>query len=473
MAGDGAGKIKMKVFMCSSEMVPFAKTGGLADALGALALALEKYDIEIRIALPKYKIVAGCNSQVASFSSDIDVAKIGRNIQVYLVKNDAYFNRDGLYGDKTEDYPDNLERFSFYCRRSLDLLKEINFKPDIIHCHDWQAGLIPLYLKTIYHKDSFYKGIKTLFTIHNLGFQGVFDKDEFPKLGLGWSLFNIDALEFYHKVNILKGAIIYSDLLNTVSPAYAREIQTKEFGCGLEGVLQARKEGLSGILNGLDYELWNPQKDPYLDKAYSMNTIEDKYVNKRMLQVECGLSLGKALPLFGMVSRLTHQKGLDLIAESLEDLLSCLKMQIIVLGVGDVRYRNLLEGLAKNYPGNVSAQIKFDERLAHKIYAGCDIFLMPSRFEPCGLGQMIALRYGAIPLVFKTGGLADTISEENGFIFNSYTKEDFIAAVNLAVSTYMNKRKWAELIKKAFTCNFSWEKSAGEYIRLYNALLNN
>ena len=460
----------MKLFICASEMVPFAKTGGLADALGALVLVLEKYDIEIRIVLPKYKTVHSSQFTVHSVSSDIEVTKIGNNIQVYLVKNDAYFNRDGLYGDKTEDYPDNLERFSFYCRRSLDLLKEINFKPDIIHCHDWQAGLIPLYLKTIYHKDSFYQGIKTLLTIHNLAYQGVFDKDEFPKLGLDWSLFNIDALEFYHKVNILKGAIIYSDLLNTVSPAYAREIQTKEFGCGLEGVLGRRKEGLSGILNGLDYELWNPQKDHYLDKTYSMNTIEDKYVNKRMLQVECGLSLGKALPLFGMVSRLTHQKGLDLIAESLEDLLSCLKMQIIVLGVGDVRYRNLLEGLAKNYPGNVSAQIKFDERLAHKIYAGCDIFLMPSRFEPCGLGQMIALRYGAIPLVFKTGGLADTISEENGFIFNSYTKEDFIAAVNLAVSTYMNKRKWAELIKKAFRYNFSWDKSAKEYIRLYKKL---
>ena len=474
----------MKVFICASEIVPFAKTGGLADVAGALPLVLEKHGIEVRIALPKYKIVkpqchqpAGSglasdsqSQKAASVKDDIEVSKIGKNVRVYLIKNAQYFDRDGLYGDKAGDYADNLERFSFYCRRSLDLLKEINFKPDIIHCHDWQTALIPVYLKTLYRKDNFYKDIKTLLTIHNLSFQGVFAKDEFPKLGLDWPLFNIDGLEFYHKVNILKGGVIFSDLLNTVSPTYAGEIQTKESGCGLEGVLSKRKKGLSGILNGLDYGLWDPEKDTHIYKPYSASALRDKYVNKKMLQEECRLSVQEEIPLFGMVSRLSQQKGLDLIAQSMEDLLGHCKMQIIVLGVGDARYHQLLSGLAQKYPANVSAQIKFDEGLAHKIYAGADIFLMPSRFEPCGLGQMIALRYGTLPLVFKTGGLADTVSQVNGFVFKEYTREAFVRTVESAISAYRSKRKWMALVKKAFTYNFSWEKSAGEYIRLYKKL---
>ena len=462
----------MKVFMCASEIVPFAKTGGLADVAGALPLVLEKHGVEVRLAMPRYKIAAGHRSEVLGFSSDIDLAALGKNIQVYLIKNDKYFDRDGLYGDKAGDYTDNLERFSFYCRRSLDLLKEINFKPDILHCHDWQTALIPVYLKTLYQKDDFYKDIKTLLTIHNLSFQGVFNKDEFPKLGLDRQLFNIDGLEFYHKVNILKGGVIFSDLLNTVSPTYAGEIKTQESGCGLEGVLHKRKKDLSGILNGLDYELWDPQKDTYIYKPYSASTSIDKYVNKKMLKEECRLSVQEDIPLFGMVSRLSHQKGLDLIAQSMEDLLRHCKMQIIVLGVGDAKYHNLLFELAQKYPANLSAQIKFDEALAHKIYAGADIFLMPSRFEPCGLGQMIALRYGTPPLVFKTGGLADTVSKENGFVFKKYTKEAFVKTVESAIAAYRSKRKWMELVKKAFSYNFSWENSAGEYIKLYQKLLN-
>ena len=458
--------------MCASEIVPFAKTGGLADVAGALPLVLEKHGVEVRLAMPRYKIAAGHRSEVLGFSSDIDLAALGKNIQVYLIKNDKYFDRDGLYGDKAGDYTDNLERFSFYCRRSLDLLKEINFKPDILHCHDWQTALIPVYLKTLYQKDDFYKDIKTLLTIHNLSFQGVFNKDEFPKLGLDRQLFNIDGLEFYHKVNILKGGVIFSDLLNTVSPTYAGEIKTQESGCGLEGVLHKRKKDLSGILNGLDYELWDPQKDTYIYKPYSASTSIDKYVNKKMLQEECRLSVQEDIPLFGMVSRLSHQKGLDLIAQSMEDLLRHCKMQIIVLGVGDAKYHNLLFELAQKYPANLSAQIKFDEALAHKIYAGADIFLMPSRFEPCGLGQMIALRYGTPPLVFKTGGLADTVSKENGFVFKKYTKEAFVKTVESAIAAYRSKRKWMELVKKAFSYNFSWENSAGEYIKLYQKLLN-
>ncbi|TAN62889.1 glycogen synthase GlgA, partial [bacterium] len=462
---------------CASEIAPFVKTGGLADVAGALPLELEKSGVEVKMVMPKYKAVSSLQSPVSSLQSsvsslkdDVDVTKIGKNIQVYLIKNDKYFNREGLYGDSHGDYPDNLQRFSFYCRRALELLKEINFKPDIIHCHDWQAGLIPVYLKSVYQKNGFYKHIKTLLTIHNLAYQGLFAKNEYPLLGLDWSLFNIEGLEFYGKINILKGAVVFSDLLNTVSPAYAREIQTEEFGCGLEGVLKKRHKNLSGILNGLDYEFWNPQKDGYIYKQYTAGNPRDKYYNKQMLAKELGLRLSEEVPLFGMVGRLTEQKGLGLIAESMEDLVKLGDIRIVILGVGDKRSRAILEDMAKKFPRSISAHIKFDESLAHKIYAASDVFLMPSRYEPCGLGQMIALAYGAIPLVYKTGGLADTVNRDNGFVFEHYSGKDLVRAVKDTLALYQDKKRWLFLARKAFSCNFSWEGSAGKYVKLYEKL---
>lgn len=462
----------MKILMCASEAVPFAKTGGLADVVGALPLALEKQGIEVRVILPKYKSVNIGNLSVSSVASDIETVKIGKGIEVYLIKNDKYFNRNGLYGEpKIGDYPDNLDRFSFYSRRTLDLLKEINFKPDIAHCHDWQAALIPVYLKNLYNKkDSFYKNIKTLFTIHNLAYQGLFGKEEYEKLGLDWSLFDINGLEFYGKVNVLKGGIIFSDLINTVSSAYAKEIQAKEFGCGLEGVLGNRQKDIYGIINGLDYQVWDPAKDKYIYRMFSADTLENKYINKKMLQKECGLTVDEDIPLFGIVGRLAEQKGMDLIAQSMKDLIKHSHIQIVVLGTGDLRYHHLLEETAKKHPHNLCAHIKFDDFLAHKIYAASDIFLMPSRYEPCGLGQMIALKYGTIPLVFKTGGLADTINNENGFVFDSYTEEAFVEMVKKALDSYRDKKKWLALVKKAFTYNFSWDESAKKYIQLYEKL---
>lgn len=461
----------MKILMCASEAVPFAKTGGLADVVGALPLALEKQGIEVRVIIPKYRTVYSSQFTVQSIANDIEAAKLGKNIQVYFIKNDNYFNRSGLYGEKTGDYPDNLDRFSFYSRRTLDLLKEINFRPDILHCHDWQAALIPVYLKNIYNKkDSFYKNIKTLFTIHNLAYQGLFGKEEYEKLGLDWSLFDINGLEFYGKVNVLKGGIIFSDLINTVSSAYAKEIQAKEFGCGLEGVLGNRQKDIYGIINGLDYQVWDPAKDKYIYKMFSVDAIENKYINKKMLQKECNLTPDENIPLFGIVGRLAEQKGMDLIAQSMKDLIKHSHIQIVVLGTGDLKYHHLLEETAKKHPHNLSAHIKFDDSLAHKIYAASDIFLMPSRYEPCGLGQMIALKYGTIPLVFKTGGLADTINNENGFVFDSYTKEAFVETVKKALDSYRDKKKWLALVKKAFTYNFSWDESAKKYIQLYEKL---
>ena len=469
MAGNGTGK--MRVLICASEMVPFAKTGGLADVAGALPLALEKLGLEVRVVIPKYKSVSRFPFPVSRVKDDIEVAKVGRNTQVYLIKNDKYFGRDGLYGEGAGDYPDNLERFSFYCRRALDLLKEINFQPDIIHCHDWQAALVAVYLKNIYGKDDFYKNIKTLLTIHNLAYQGLFAKEEYPKLGLDWSLFGIEGLEFYDKVNILKGGMCFSDLLNTVSPTYAQEIQGKKFGCGLEGVLRKRKKELFGIINGLDYEFWDPAKDKYIYKMYLSGKLEDKYVNKKRLQEECRLAIEESVPLFGIVCRLVEGKGLDLIAQGLDCLIKHSSFQLVVLGAGDIKYRNMLEGMQRKYPHNLSVHIKFDDSLAHKIYAGSDIFLMPSRYEPCGLGQMISLKYATIPLVFKTGGLADTVSQENGFVFDAYTVKDFVETFKGAIAAYKNKDGWLKLVRKAVTYDFSWERSAKKYIELYEKLI--
>lgn len=459
----------MKVLMCSPEVVPFVKTGGLADVLGALPLQLASQGVEVAVVLPKYKAIEKQKS-LRKISDLFYCTFIGKNIRAYFIANDAYFNRSGLYGDESGDYKDNLARFAFYCRQALDLIKKVDFKPDVIHCHEWQSGLIPVYLKTKLKQDIFYKQIKTLFTIHNLAYQGIFSKDEFSKLFLDKKLFSVEGLEFYGKLNLLKGAIVFSDYLNTVSPTYAKEILTPEFGCGLDGVLLEKKGRLSGILNGLDYNLWDPRHDKYLFKAYSSKKISDKYINKERLCKELGFTHADR-PLFGVVSRLADQKGFDLIAESVEELLA-LGIQLVVLGIGEEKYHRLLKKMQHKYPKFISAYIKFDDILAHRIYAAADVFLMPSRYEPCGLGQMISLRYGTIPLVFKTGGLADTVDKDNGFVFSQYNKDSFLSAVRSAMALYENKRKWLVLVKHAFSYNFSWEESARKYIELYKKCIS-
>lgn len=456
----------MKILIAASEVVPFAKTGGLADVAGALPLALEELNQDVIIAMPRYKAVAGSKFAMQRLKEDISSSTIGKNIRVYFIENDSYFNREGLYGNKNGDHKDNLDRFSFFCKRTLQLLKEINFKADIIHVHDWQAALIPVYLKTVYTNDAFYEKIKTILTIHNIGYQGIFSKEEFPKLGLDWSLFALDGLEFYNKVNILKGGIEFSDLINTVSPMYSKEIQTKEFGFGLEGVLNRRKSSLFGILNGLDYSIWNPETDKFIAKNYSLDSLPDKYKNKQDLLKLCKLPQKKEVPLFGIVSRLAEQKGFDILVMAMEKICK-LNLQLVILGTGDLKYHNLLEGMAKKYPKVISLHLKFDDALAHKIYAGSDIFLMPSKYEPCGLGQMISLRYGTIPLVFKTGGLADTVTKDNGFVFDVYNKEELLKAVKKAIAAFAKKEKWEKLMLKALQHNFSWKESAKKYLDLY------
>lgn len=444
----------MKVVMCASEVVPFAKTGGLADVAGALPIALEEEGAEIIIIMPRYKAIKEKQ------------ATVGKNIKVYFIDCEEYFGRDNLYGDKDGDYKDNLERFSYYCRQALELLKKINFKPDIIHVHDWQASLIPVYLKTLYAKDDFFKGTKTVLTIHNIGYQGLFPKEDFPKSGLDWSLFDVDGLEFYGRVNILKGGLIFADIINTVSPTYSKEIQTGEFGFGLEGVLNDRKGSVFGILNGIDCKIWNPETDKFIASNFSAKDFSGKAKDKEDLQKYCKLPLKKDIPLFGIVSRLAEQKGFDILAEGI-DAICQLGIQLVILGTGDAKYHQIMEGMVKKYPKVIALFLRFDDPLAHKIYAGSDIFLMPSRYEPCGLGQLISLRYGTIPLVFKTGGLADTVNKDNGFVFTKYSKEGLIAKIKEAVKVFSDSKKWNKLVNSAINCNFSWEKQAEKYLQLY------
>lgn len=455
----------MRIVFCASEVVPFAKTGGLADVAGALPLALEQEGQEIVIIMPYYKEVKkslNVNKSKEGFPS----AVIGKNIKVYFIENDLYFDRQGLYGDAKSDYKDNLERFSYYCKRSLDLLKEINFVPDIIHIHDWQASLIPVYLKTLLAKDAFFKGTKTVLTIHNLGYQGLFPKEEFSITGLDKSLFNMEALEFHGKINLLKGGIVFSDYITTVSPTYSREIQSDELGFGLEGVLHKKAKRLAGILNGLDYSIWDPENDPKIPAKYSVSNIIGKSKCKGALQELCGFSKRADCILFGIVSRLAEQKGFDLLT-GIMDKICKTDMQLVILGTGDERYHKIFKSAAAKYKGKLALYLKFDDTLAHKIYAGADAFLMPSRYEPCGLGQIISLRYGTLPLVYKTGGLADTVTAKCGFVFEEYTEDSLFKCITQATSLFTDKKKWLDLMRNAFACDFSWEKSAQEYVKLY------
>ncbi len=456
----------LKVLMVSSEVVPFSKTGGLADVVGSLPLAIDKLGVDIRVVTPRYKSVKIYGNE----------ARLDDDVPVYFIEDEGYFMRDNLYGDKAGDYPDNLERFAFFSKKVLEILKDLDFKPDIIHCNDWQTALIPAYLKTILKDDPFYAGIKTVFTIHNIGYQGLFPKEEFPETGLGWDLFSIDGLEFYGKVNILKGGLVFSDIITTVSPTYAREIQTKEFGYGLDGVLAQRKDLIFGIVNGVDYDEWNPSRDKELQYHFSPTKIDGKDKEKIALQREGGLKEDVNAPLIGIISRLADQKGLDIISQIIEPLLD-MKVQLILLGTGDEKYHILFERMKRKHPKKASIHLKFDAVLAKKIYAGSDMFLMPSRYEPCGLGQLISLRYGTIPIVRKTGGLADTIieynpktGEGNGFVFERYDADELFGTIRRAVDLYKDKGTWRKLVLKAMKCDFSWEGSAKKYIELYKKI---
>ncbi len=446
-------------------MAPFAKTGGLADVAGSLPQALGKLGIQTLVVMPKYRGIELTDTEIAP------------NVHIHFVENEAFFNRSGLYGNGDSDYEDNLDRFSFFSQECLRLAKRVNFQPDIVHAHDWHTALVPVLLKTKFASDDFFKKSRSLLTIHNLAYQGQFPAAEYKKLGLPAALFSMDGFEFYGGVNVLKAGLLHADRLNAVSPTYAEEIRTAEYGCGLEGVLERRKKSLSGILNGLDTDIWDPAKDTRIVSHFSAAALEGKKRCKAELQKKYGFEVDPAVPVLAVVSRLAHQKGLDLLAQASAELLKE-KVQLIVLGDGDPEYRRKFEKLGQKYTANAKILIGFRAPEAHGIYAGADFFLMPSRFEPCGLGQLIAMRYGAVPVVRATGGLKDTVIDAdrdavkgNGFVFEQPIAADFMSTLRRALKAYGEQGRFAGIVQTGMKADFSWDESAKKYEILYKEAL--
>jgi starch synthase len=466
----------MKVAFCASEVFPFAKTGGLGDVCGSLPLALEKVGVEISIFMPGYRSIGQAGYAIHQVNERVSRATLGSGINVYFIEHKGYFDRSGFYGDGAKDYPDNLDRFSFLCDQILALFKQLDFQPDIVHCHEWQTALIPVYIKEKYRNDQFYSKLKSLLTIHNLAFQGMFPEGEYNKLGLDRRLFGPHGFQFHGQVNLLKAGIIYSDIVTTVSPQYAKEIRTAQFGCGLDEVLRGRKGRVEGILNGIDDKIWNPQTDGFIAQKYSQDNFKEaKSINKTQLQKELHLEVNEDIPLFGFVGRLSKQKGMDLILEAMEGLIN-MNVQMVFLGKGEDRYQNQLSRLAARYSEKISASFDFNEPLGHRIYAGSDFFLMPSEYEPCGLSQMISLTYGTIPIVSHTGGLVDTVKpfnfinrDGNGFVFNQHTPAALMDEIKKTLNVYQHKDQFDRLRVNTFCSEFSWDKSAQKYQEIYRS----
>ncbi len=471
---------QMKVLLCASEVVPFAKTGGLADVAGALPKALAALGHEVRVAMPRYGSIDGKKfglKAIGSVKAPLDGKSVTMGVEAseaipgvttYLFDSPEHFRRKGLYGEA-----DDAERFGLFCRAVIEFLRRSEWKPEVIHVNDWQTSLIPVYLKANYAKDKAVGRIATLLTVHNLAYQGICDRGILEALGMDRSLFTVEGLEFWGQVSLLKGGLVYADLLSTVSPRYAREIQTAQFGERLEGVLQKRAADLFGVLNGLDYEEWNPATDELIAARYEASDTSGKGACKEALQERLGLPRRPEVPVFGLVSRLAGQKGLDLLAEVFPSLLQ-LDVQFALLGTGEPYYHQLLSELARQNPEKMGLVLGFDNELAHQIYAGSDMFLMPSHYEPCGLGQMISLRYGTIPVVRETGGLADTVSEYNaetgegnGFLAKEGSSVAVFGAIARGLLTMQRAKQWAQLMRNAMACDFSWGRSAQEYVRLY------
>lgn len=476
----------MRVLVVSSEAAPFAKTGGLADVTGALPKALNHAGVDVALVIPKYKAVDEAKFKLKETGITIKVpiaggikkagilrGEIEGNIPVYFIKKDKYYDRDNLYGTEDGDYPDNAERFIFFSRAVLELCKAIDFKADVIHCNDWQTALIPVYMKTVYRDDLFFSETSTVLTVHNVGYQGLFWHFDMYLTGLGWELFTPEGIEFHGKINFLKGGLLFADVITTVSKGYCREIQTEEFGYGLEGVLARRKKDLYGIVNGIDYDEWDPAKDSYITANYSPDDIKGKALCKAALQQIYSLPVRREIPLIAMISRLAGQKGFDLIEGAVDSLME-MDLQMVFLGTGDRKYQELLEEIGSRYPKKAGVKIAYDTSLSHRIEAGADMFLMPSRYEPCGLNQLYSLKYGTIPVVRATGGLDDTIKNfsqktgnGNGFKFREYSSEALLRTVNKAVGLYKDKRTWKKIMQNAMGSVFSWEYSAQEYLKVY------
>jgi starch synthase len=476
----------VKVAFVASEGVPFSKTGGLADVVGALPKALAALGHEVEVILPRYRItppgsiVPDEQSLTLPLGSGYKFAAVqdgGRahQVQTFLIDCPEYFDRDGLYQQNGEDFPDNAHRFAAFSMAALEALKRGATSPDIIHCHDWETALVPIYLRNLYQDDGYFRKTSVMFTLHNLGYQGLFPPHLLPQISLHAGLFTVDALEYYGMVNLLKGGIIFSDFITTVSRKYAEEIQTPEFGYGLEGVLRSRADRLQGIVNGVDYEEWDPATDKLLAANYTPAKLHGKEACKKALLEQMGVQTpALRRPVIGIVSRFASQKGFDLIAAIAEQL-AALDLYIVALGTGEPPHEELFRTMAAKYPGKFLVKIAYDNALAHHIEAGSDMFLMPSRYEPCGLNQIYSLKYGAVPIVRATGGLDDTIEpfdgkSGTGFKFQEYSPQALLATIQAALDAYQTPKVWHRLVQNGMKKDYSWAASARAYAQIYATL---
>ena len=487
----------MNILFASSEVVPFARTGGLADVSASLPAALERLGHNVAVVIPAYKSVFNCGIVLKDTGIRFSVpigdktksvviwkARIPESdVPIYFIQQNEYYNRDGLYSENGSDYSDNCERFVFFSRAVMEMISIMELKVDILHSNDWQTGIIPAMQSILYRNRTGYENIATIHTIHNLAYQGIFWHWDLPLTGIGWEHFTFDKLEFYGKLNLMKAGIVFADGITAVSPRYASEIKSPAFGYGLETVLQSRSPMLRGILNGACKQRWNPETDPYIAAPYSMeNFFEKKPDCKRDLQKTLGLAQSENAPLFGVVSRLAHQKGVDLIAEVIPLWVEKHGVQFCLLGKGDRNLESQLSTLAGRYPENVAVRFEFSDELSHKIEAGADMFLMPSRYEPCGLNQMYSQIYGTVPLVRDTGGLSDTVVDLNddtlehntatGFAFSSDDIYGLNTTIWRALDTYLHRKDvWRHLIENGMRQDWSWAKSAVQYVRFYEKLI--
>jgi len=478
----------MKILFASPEAVPYAKTGGLADVSGALPIALAQMGHEVDLLLPKYRgvdekrfpaVQTGMVLKVPIsqkvINAEVYVLEPAPRLRVLFLRQDSYYDRDQLYGTPSGDFEDNAERFIFFSRAVVEAALELN--PDIIHANDWQTGLIPVYLKTLYRWSPALARAATIFTIHNIGYQGLFWHYDMHLTNLGWDLFTTQALEYYGRLNLLKGGIVFADSVTTVSRKYMEEIQTPEYGAGLDGVLRDRKPDLHGILNGVDDREWSPGNDRFIKEKFDPSDLGGKRACKADLQQEFYLKADPDIPLLGVISRLTDQKGFDILAPIMEPLLN-LGVQFVLLGTGEEKYHLLFQKIGQKYPQKARIRIAFDNTLAHKIEAGADMFLMPSLYEPCGLNQIYSLKYGTVPIVRATGGLDDTIQDFNplteegtGFKFKEYNSSSLLEAIKRALQVYQNRTVWEKLMARGMAEDFSWEQAAREYVRVYEKTL--
>ncbi len=487
-----------KICYVSSEVEPFAKTGGLADVAGALPVALKELGQDIRLMMPKFKII---NERKFVLREVIRLREVkielggqeyvangktaflpNSKVHVYFLSIPEFFDRKGMYLDPetNKDYPDNAERFAAFSKAVLETLKLLYWQPDIIHCNDWQTALIPFYLKYHYKDDEFFQKTRTLLTIHNMSFQGVFPKEKAPILGIPEEMVAEGGeFELFGNLNLLKGGILFADKLSTVSKTYAKEITTDpDYGFGLEKILASRKKDLFGILNGVDYSVWDPRVDKYIPTHYDLESLEKKIENKKALCEQNDLPFNPEVPVIGIISRMTTQKGFDLLAEAMDELMK-LEVQMVILASGDPLLEKQFEKLSKKFPKKLALNLRFDNRMAHLIEAGSDMFLMPSRFEPCGLNQLYSLRYGTVPIVRETGGLADTVvdpqkskTRANGFTFKEYTPQALLEAVERAVEAFHDKNTWVKLQKNGMKLDFSWKSSAEKYLEVYEKAMD-